>query len=107
MAVSLKIQEKNLPDNKRTIPKALKEQVWIKYNGEKFSKKCYISWCKNKVTVFNFECGHNIPFSKGGSTTIDNLLPICSSCNKSMSNNYTIDEWIKFQGKFKRCCLFF
>jgi hypothetical protein len=45
------------------------------------------------VTVFNFEAGHNIPESKGGPTTHDNLRPICSGCNKAMGNRYTIDEF--------------
>lgn len=80
---------------KATIPKALREQVWIKYNGQNFKSSCYVRWCKNKIDVFNFHVGHNIPESKGGSTTIENLRPICARCNLSMSNNYTIDEWQK------------
>lgn len=84
---------------KKNIPKALRQQVWIKHNGEKFKNKCYIKWCENIINVFNYECGHNVPESKGGFTTIDNLYPICSSCNKSMSNKYTITEWNHFQTK--------
>ncbi len=91
------------------IPKALKEQVWLKYNGRVFDSKCYVPWCKNKITVYDMECGHNIPHSKGGPTTLENLRPICSRCNKSMSDNYTIDEWNDF-GKLKKtivdhCCI--
>ena len=94
---------------KRIIPKALKEQIWIKYNKKKFENKCYIKWCKNIISVFNFECGHNIPFSKGGETTLENLRPICSNCNKSMSNNYTIDEWnnLSKSNNKNKCCFFF
>lgn len=77
------------------IPKALREQVWIHFNGRKFAHKCNVIWCKNEITVFNFHAGHNIPESKGGATTLENLRPICSSCNLSMSNNYTISEWNK------------
>ena len=75
------------------IPKALREQVWIAKSGEVFHTKCKVVWCKNTITVFDFQCGHNIPESKGGPTTIDNLIPICSRCNVSMGNHYTIDEW--------------
>jgi len=94
--------DKNVPKiqvwyKKKNIPKALRQQVWIKHFGEIFKSKCHIKWCKNIITVFNYECGHNIPESKGGETTIDNLFPICSSCNKSMSDNYTISEWQSFQ----------
>lgn len=84
---------------KKPIPKALRQQVWLKHCGEKFKNKCYVSWCKNKITVFNYECGHNIPESKGGQTTIDNLYPICRNCNGSMSNKYSITEWEKFNKK--------
>ena len=81
-------------EEKRTaIPKALREQVWRTHIGSKYESKCTISWCTNKITPFDYEVGHNIPHSKGGSSTIDNLRPICSRCNKSMSDNYTINEW--------------
>ena len=75
------------------IPCALREQVWIKYMGKKYSNKCYVRWCKNKIDVFNYHVGHNIPESKNGATVLENLRPICARCNLSMSNNYTIDEW--------------
>lgn len=77
------------------IPKAIREQTWIRYNGVKFTAKCYVAWCVNRITPFTFEVGHNIPSSKGGETVIDNLRPICSSCNRSMGNKYTIDEFSK------------
>ena len=101
------------------IPVSLKQNVWVKYNGEVFDAKCYVVWCKNKTTPFNFETGHDVPSSKGGSTTIDNLRPICGSCNKSMGNRYTIQEFseafkpieiVKDKKPKKRlslyCCLF-
>ena len=78
---------------KNSIPKALREQVWLKINGKRYKNKCYIGWCKNEIDVFNFHVGHNIPESKGGKTVLSNLKPICSRCNLSMSNKYTIDEW--------------
>lgn len=78
---------------KKNIPIALRREVWIKNNGKVFNAKCKVSWCNNEITPFNFECGHNIPESKGGKTNLDNLLPICSSCNKSMGNRYTIIEF--------------
>jgi 5-methylcytosine-specific restriction endonuclease McrA len=81
---------------KKNIPKALRDQVWLKFNGRCFDSKCKVRWCKNKIDVFNYHVGHNIPESKGGLTTIENLRPICSSCNLSMGNQYSIDEWNKF-----------
>lgn len=76
------------------IPKALREQVWLQYIGKRYETKCYVSWCKNKMDVFNYHVGHNIPESKGGATVLENLRPLCSRCNLSMSNSYSIDEWV-------------
>ena len=78
---------------KATIPKALREQVWIQKAGPIFQQKCPVRWCQNTINVFDFQTGHNVPESKGGATRIDNLIPICGRCNLSMSNNYTIEEW--------------
>jgi 5-methylcytosine-specific restriction endonuclease McrA len=89
---------KNKKYNKCKIPKALREQVWIKFIGKKYESKCYIRWCKNNITVFDFQSSHNIPESFGGETTLENLRPLCSRCNQSMSNEYTIDEWQKLGG---------
>jgi 5-methylcytosine-specific restriction endonuclease McrA len=80
---------------KKKIPKALREQVWINKMGKNFSGTCRISWCENDMTCFNFDCGHNIPESKGGLTNIENLIPICRNCNVGMGNRFTIDEWDK------------
>ena len=87
---------------KAHIPKALREQVWIQYYGPIFHNKCPTRWCQNRVNVFDFQVGHNVPESKGGSTTIDNLVPICGRCNLSMSNTYTFDEWSQTFGSRKR-----
>ena len=85
------------------IPKALREQVWLKINGKRYDAKCYIKWCNNQINVFDFQVGHNVPESRGGPTVIENLLPICSRCNQSMSNTYTIDEWNSLGNK-QGCC---
>jgi hypothetical protein len=78
---------------KQKIPVAFREQIWIRTFGKEFQGKCPTSWCQNTITVFDFQSGHNIPESKGGKTNPDNLIPICSRCNLSMSNNYTFTEW--------------
>tara|TARA_Y100001970_G_scaffold293571_1_gene441270 strand:- start:967 stop:1233 length:267 start_codon:yes stop_codon:yes gene_type:complete len=77
------------------IPRAVREQLWLKHFGKKFETKCYVKWCQNKINVFDFTVGHNIPKSKGGSNKFNNLKPICARCNLSMGNKYTIDEWNK------------
>lgn len=80
---------------KAKIPSSLKHAVWLQYNNKMFECKCQVKWCPNIVTPFTFEAGHNVPESKGGGTSIDNLRPICAACNKSMGNKYTIDEFIR------------
>lgn len=84
---------------KQKIPKALREQVWISYCGKKFEFKCTVKWCETIMTPFTFEVGHNIPESKGGTIDINNLRPICSKCNKSMGDDYTIDEFSKLSSR--------
>ena len=83
---------------KETIPRALREQVWITYIGKNYDAKCIVSWCNNIISTFDFHVGHNIPESIGGSTDINNLRPICSRCNLSMGSRYSIDEWNKLSG---------
>ena len=78
---------------KEKIPKALREQIWLRDIGKKYEGKCRIVWCENKISVFDFQCGHDIPESHGGQTILENLVPICSRCNLSMSNTYTIKQW--------------
>ena len=80
---------------KKPIPTALREQVLIHKMGRVFEGKCPVTWCQNTITVFDFQSGHNIPESKGGKTDLANLIPLCSRCNLSMGNEYTIDEWSK------------
>ena len=89
------LEPKPKPYKKKKITGALREAVWIKTMGRTFEGKCPVIWCPNTITVFDFQSGHNIPESKGGSTTLPNLIAICARCNFSMGNQYTIDEWNK------------
>lgn len=86
-------KEKLKAKDKANIPRALREQVWIIYAGRVFQCKCIVQWCQNTMTVFDFHVGHDIPESRGGSLDISNLRPICSRCNLSMGNKYTVTEW--------------
>lgn len=80
---------------KDTIPVALREAIWLHHMGRQFEGKCKTTWCKNSITVFDFQAGHDQPESKGGPTTFENLIPICARCNLSMGNRYTFGEWCK------------
>jgi len=82
------------------IPKALREQIWLRDMGHSFQGKCKTRWCRNTITVFDYHCGHDIPSSKGGATSLDNLHSICARCNVSMSNQYTFSQWNMLQPRW-------
>jgi hypothetical protein len=83
---------------KKKIPKALRETLWLHYNGKSFESKCSTTWCLNRINAYDFQAGHKIPECKGGATSLKNLVPICARCNLSMGSTYTFDEWCRFQG---------
>jgi len=94
---------------KAKIPKALREQVWLKHMGKAYEAKCTTTWCQNRMSVFDFQVGHCVPESKGGATAVDNLVPLCSRCNLSMGSQYTTYEWNRqFQATsktwYQTCC---
>lgn len=69
---------------KATIPKSMRIAVWNTYIGETIGKtKCPICW-QMDITQMNFHCGHVIAEANGGKVSIENLRPICASCNLSM-----------------------
>ncbi len=105
-----KISKKKTPKDykKQTIPKALREQCWLHNFGKKYEHSCYIKWCSNKISVFDFHVGHNIPECKGGKLCLENVKPICSRCNQSMGSQYTITEWMKLdENQTQSCCTIF
>jgi hypothetical protein len=87
------------PYKKGKIPKALREALWLKHCGKSFEVKCHTTWCQNLITAYDFHAGHNIPECRGGATTLDNLVPICSRCNLSMGSQYTFTEWCRLNGQ--------
>jgi len=99
---------KTSKSKKKTIPKALREQLWIRNCGKEFEHKCYVDWCDNTISVFDFHVGHDKPESKGGTLLLENLKPLCSRCNHSMGNQFTIKEWNKMMSSHKKkkwyCC---
>ncbi len=61
-----------------------KKIIWNTYFDEQIGKaKCY---CCNitEIVQISFNCGHVISEANGGTDNIDNLRPICQSCNSSM-----------------------
>ena len=81
-----KIRNVNPVTKKKRIPKKVRVDVWNKYIGEEYGTSYCYCCRKEKITAHNFQAGHIVAESKGGSTTITNLRPICSGCNQSMSS---------------------
>lgn len=72
------------PPHRKALPPQLKQAVWEKYIGQTIHDYCFV--CERAEISFgtNVEYGHVIAVANGGGDSIENLRPICSSCNKSM-----------------------
>ncbi len=72
-----------MPPKKKSIPKALKDLVWDKNIGkDKGTGECYV--CNQQLDSKKFHCGHIVAEKNGGETQLNNLKPICATCNLSM-----------------------
>jgi len=85
------VKKNNEPDivkkkkKKARIPQTLRFMVWEKYIGKHNESKCLC--CKNStISITNFDCGHIVSDKDGGKIHIDNLKPICRTCNLSMGS---------------------
>ena len=81
---------------KKQIPKSVKVSVWNRCVGD--DRRRALCICCNERTIFveDFHTGHIVPESKNGSTTIDNLLPVCASCNLSMGATHMRDYMVQY-----------
>ncbi len=69
---------------KKSIPATLKRKVWAKWVGEEVGKTQCLCCKLTDITQMSFHCGHIISEANGGELKMDNLKPICQSCNSSM-----------------------
>jgi hypothetical protein len=75
----------------KKIPAIVRQNVWNIYIGAHIGKTKCLLCQQNDIEPFQFHCAHVIAQSKGGSDQVQNLRPICSLCNQSMSNHNLID----------------
>ena len=82
---NVKVNDINLSlfSNERIkIPKTVRNDVWKKRNGNVMEGVCFV--CNNSLIFDNMECGHIVPHVCYGQITVDNLEPICKTCNRDM-----------------------
>lgn len=80
---------------KKTIPKPLRECVWRKRFPTTLDGECYC--CRKQISFAYFDCGHILAEALGGATTIDNLEPICKTCNTSMGTQNLLEFKKQFE----------
>jgi len=69
-------------NKRKSIPKKVKNDVFIKRNGREYKGVCFV--CDKPISIVNFHTGHIKSVCYGGDNSIDNLEPICAGCNLSM-----------------------
>ena len=85
---------------KQKISPILRFKVWETFIGSKIEGVCFC--CNtNKITPFTshhtFQAGHIVSEKMGGKCSIDNLLPICRDCNRTMGIQHW-DDFVKYNG---------
>ena len=80
-----KIKNKRLQQKRQNVPKKVRNDSWDINIGEDVAKAYCLVCDVSVITSKNFEAGHIISDKNGGNSNIDNILPICGGCNKSMS----------------------
>jgi hypothetical protein len=84
---------------KEKITVELRRDLWYHRFGKATGEVECVVCEKNKITQLDHVVGHIVAASKGGSTEIANLIPICYPCNKAMN---TIDMRIYTKDRYKR-----
>jgi hypothetical protein len=80
---------------KESIPKTIKNCLWINYFKDSRIGVCQC--CKREqITIGNFHAGHIKAEAHGGKTALDNLIPLCQLCNCSMSTSNVFDFISKY-----------
>jgi hypothetical protein len=67
----------------------VKQKAFVRVMGSVEEYPCPIG-CGRTINAWSFEGGHIVPKSRGGPNEPDNIVPICSHCNKSMGNTHMV-----------------
>ena len=72
------------PKTKREVPKKVRGDAWKKYVGTDNGEAPCLCCRTTTITPFEFHAGHVISETNGGLATVENIRPICGTCNLSM-----------------------
>ncbi|QJX72004.1 D5 family helicase-primase [Faustovirus] len=83
---------------------SLRKTVWLTYIGDVETGKCLC--CNVAVLTKNgYDCGHVVAEARGGPATLQNLRPICKTCNTSMGTK-NMEEFMRECGYAKSAAWF-
>lgn len=83
---------RKLDSKKDKISAGMKSDVWEQYIGRVYDAKCFCCDYRDiSCRSDGFEAGHVIAEARGGPTVLENLRPICSSCNMRMGTKNLFD----------------
>jgi len=88
------IEDEPKPYKKKYIPLPVKRKVWDKWIGKAFGTSLCLCCKLTEIDKMSFHCGHVISERNGGEISVNNLRPICQSCNLSMGTQ-NMKEFIK------------
>jgi hypothetical protein len=72
------------PPSARTLPKAVRMAVWRRWVGEDRAVSACFACGAAILLAREWEAGHVVAKRAGGSDAVDNLRPVCATCNRSM-----------------------
>lgn len=70
-------QERNGAPRRQPLPRHVRLAVWERDGGR----------CVECGSDFDLQYDHQIPFSMGGATTVENLQLLCASCNRAKGDS--------------------
>lgn len=89
------ISAPSLKRKRKTLPKAIRSQVWRNEFSDSMNGSCPL--CNCGISFEHFDCGHIVSHKNGGTDETYNLRPICGKCNRSMSA-MNMDEYCQRYG---------
>ncbi len=81
---------KRLRERKRSISPELRQKILSRYGPT--CQLCGISLQGKKDGTFIFEAHHIYPESLGGRAWLDNLVPLCPKCNRTLQSLGTLES---------------